>query len=150
MKLDTKNFGIIEFDDSEIICFPDGLPGFENDKQFIILNHPDSDSPFKWLQSVDNTDLAFVIINPFLFKPDYEFDIPKHILEKLKIKEEKEVLVYSIVVVPEDITKMTANLLGPIIINSKEKLGKQIIVDDNRYKTKHYILKEAKAKGKEE
>lgn len=150
MKLDTKNFGIIEFDDSEIICFPDGLPGFENDKKFIVLNHPDSDSPFKWLQSVDNTDLAFVIINPFLFKPDYEFDIPKHVLEKLKIKEEKEVLVYSIVVVPEDITKMTANLLGPIIINSKEKLGKQIIVDDNRYKTKHYILEEAKAKGKEE
>ena len=150
MKLNTKHFGEIDIDDKKIINFIDGIPGFDDQKKFIIIDNPDDTVPFKWLQSIDEPELAFVIINPFVFKDDYEFDLPKHILEKLKIREEKDVLVYSIVVIPEDITKMTANLAGPIIINSREMLGKQIILDDNRYKTKHYILENAEAKGKEE
>ena len=60
--------------------------------------------------------------------------------DKLNIKDEKDVAVYSIVVVPKDVKKMTANLLGPIIINVKERLGKQVILDDPRYTTKHYIF----------
>lgn len=150
MELTTKHFGKIQVNESEIINFIDGLPGFENEKSFIIISNPDNKVPFKWLQSVENSDLVFVIINPFLFKPDYEFDIPEHVLEKLKIIAEEDIAVYSIVVVPDNIEKMTANLLGPVIINTKEKLGKQIVLDDNRYTTKHYILEEAKAKGKEE
>lgn len=150
MKLITKHFGEIEIDPKKIINFIDGIPGFDNQKQFIIIDNPEEDIPFKWLQSIDEPELAFVIIDPFIFKDDYEFDIPKHITEKLKIKEEKDVLVYSIVVIPEDITQMTANLLGPVIINTNEMLGKQIVLEDNRYMTKHYILKNAEAKGKEE
>ncbi|WP_427338113.1 flagellar assembly protein FliW [Caloranaerobacter sp. DY30410] len=142
MLLNTKHFGQIEIDENSIITFPDGLLAFEKQKRFTIINNPDEEIPFKWLQSIDNPDLAFVIINPFLFKRDYEFDIPQSVVDKLDIKEEKDVLVYSIVVVPEDITKMTANLVGPIIINSKNKLGKQIILDDKRYTTKHLILDE--------
>lgn len=150
MKLNTKHFGQIEVDENSIITFPDGLLAFEDQKRFVIINNPDEEIPFKWLQSIDNPDLAFVIINPFLFKKDYEFDIPQNIIEKLEIKEEKDVLVYSIVVVPEDITKMTANLAGPIIINSKNRLGKQIILEDKRYTTKHLILEEIQKSGQEE
>ncbi|WIV12048.1 flagellar assembly protein FliW [Proteiniborus sp. MB09-C3] len=150
MKLLTRDFNEIEIDEKNIINFKDGIPGFDDLERFIIIANPDMDIPFKWLQSVEQPELAFIITNPFLFKEDYEFNIPEHILEKLNIKDEKDVLVYSVVVIPEDITKMTANLAGPIIINTREKLGKQIVLDDNRYTTKHYILENAKAKGKEE
>lgn len=150
MKLSTKNFGEIEIDSKKIINFTDGIPGFDDQKEFIIIDNTDEEVPFKWLQSINESELVFVIINPFLFKPDYVFDIPEQALKKLKIKEEADVVVYSIVNIPDDITKMTANLLGPVIINTKEMLGKQIVLDDDRYTTKHFILKEAKAKGKEE
>lgn len=150
MKLSTKHFGEIEIDEKSIINFTEGILGFDEQKRFIIIDNPEEEIPFKWLQSVDDTNLAFIIINPFLFKNDYEFDIPELAIQKLKIKEEKDIMVYSIVVIPEDITKMTANLLGPVIINIKEMLGKQIVLDDSRYTTKHFILEEAKAKGKEE
>lgn len=150
MKLSTRHFGDITIDEKNIINFIDGIPGFEEQKRFIIIDNQDDEIQFKWLQSLDDTDLAFIIINPFLFKKDYEFDIPKIAIEKLKIKEEKDVLVYSIVVIPEDTAKMTANLLGPLIINTKEMLGKQIVLDNDRYTTKHFILEESKVKGKEE
>ncbi|WP_069650366.1 flagellar assembly protein FliW [Caloranaerobacter ferrireducens] len=149
MKLNTKHFGEIEIDEDSIITFSDGLLAFEEQKRFVIINNPDEEIPFKWLQSIDNPNLAFVIINPFLFKKDYEIDIPQSVIDKLDIKEEKDILVYSIVVVPEDITKMTANLVGPIIINSKNKLGKQIILEDSRYTTKHLILDELGKLGQE-
>ncbi|QIB27509.1 flagellar assembly protein FliW [Caloranaerobacter azorensis] len=142
MLLNTKHFGQIEIDEDSIITFPDGLLAFEEQKRFVIIDNPDEEIPFKWLQSIDNPDLAFVIINPFLFKRDYEFDIPQSVVDRLAIEREKDVLVYSIVVVPEDITKMTANLVGPIIINLKNRLAKQIILEDKRYTTKHLILEE--------
>lgn len=143
MKLHTKNFGEIEIDEQKIIRFPEGILGFEEERQFVIINNQDEENPFHWLQSVTNPNLTFVIINPFFAYPNYDIIIPETAQEKLKIKDEKDVMVYSIVVVPEDMGKMTANLLGPIIINVNEKLGKQVILDDNRYTTKHYIFKQS-------
>ncbi|NLW22607.1 MAG: flagellar assembly protein FliW [Tissierellia bacterium] len=142
MKLNTTNFGEIEIDEENIIDFPEGIPGFEGEKQFIIINNEDEENPFQWLQSVNNPDLAFVIINPFFVFPDYDIEIPETALNKLNIKDEKDVAVYSIVVVPEDLEKMTTNLLGPIVINVNKKLGKQVILDDSRYTTKHYIFQQ--------
>jgi len=140
MKLNTKNFGELDIDEKKIIAFPEGLPGFEEEKEFVIINNEDEENPFCWLQSVKNPDLAFVIVDPFFVFSDYSVDLSKTVQEKLKIKDEKDVAVYSIVVVPEDLKKMTANLLGPIVINVRERLGKQVILDDPRYTTKHYIF----------
>ena len=142
MKLITKNFGEIEIEEQKIIDFPEGLLGFEKEKEFIIINNEDQESPFQWLQSIKNPDLTFVIINPFFVYPNYDIVIPKTAQEKLKIEDEKDVIIYSIVVVPEDIEKITANLIGPIIINIKKMLGKQVILDDDRYSTRHYIFKQ--------
>lgn len=147
MKLHARSFGEIEINEEDILTFPDGIPGFEESKRYIIINNPDEENPFDWLQSVDNGDLAFVIINPFFVKPDYDITIPESALEKLKIKDESDVALYSIVVVPEKIEDMTVNLTGPIVINVREKLGKQIILDDNRYTTKHYIFKTEESRG---
>ena len=147
MKLHARSFGEIEINEEDILTFPDGIPGFEESKRYIIINNPDEENPFDWLQSVDNGDLAFVIINPFFVKPDYDIIIPESALKKLKIKDESDVSLYSIVVVPEKIEDMTVNLTGPIVINVRERLGKQIILDDNRYTTKHYIFKTEESRG---
>lgn len=143
MKLNTTNFGQIEIDEEQIINFPEGLLGFEDEKQFIIIKNEDEENPFEWLQSVTNPDLAFVIVDPFLVYPNYDIVIPETAQEKLKINDQKEVNVYSIVVVPEDMEKMTTNLLGPIIANINQRLGKQVILDDDRYTTKHYIFNQS-------
>jgi len=140
MKLNTKNFGQLDIHEEQIISFPEGIPGFEEERQFVIVNNEDEQNPFHWLQSVNNPNLAFVIVNPFIIFSDYTIDLPETVQDRLKIKDEKDVAVYSIVVVPEDIKKMTANLLGPIIINVRERLGKQVILNDSRYTTKHYIF----------
>ena len=140
MKVKTRDFGEIEVSEDKIIHFEDGIPGFEEEKEFIILFDEDKDNPFHQLQSVNNQYLSFIIINPFEIFKDYDIEIPQTAVDKLQIENPEDVLIYSIVVVPEDIRKMTANLLGPIIINHKERLGKQVILEDSRYSTKHYIF----------
>ena len=70
MKLHTKNFGLLEIEEEKIIAFPEGIPGFEEEKEFVIINNEDEENPFCWLQSVNNPDLAFVITTPFLIFSD--------------------------------------------------------------------------------
>ena len=147
MKLHASSFGEIEIDEENVLTFPEGIPGFEQYKKFVVINNPDEENPFDWLQSVENEDLAFVIINPFFVFPDYDITIPESAIEKLKIKDETDVFVYTIVVVPENLEDMTTNLSGPIIINGKEKLGKQVILEDNRYTTKHHIFEKEESRG---
>ena len=144
MKIQTTNFGEIEILEENIINFPSGLLAFEDQKDFTIVDNEDEENPFMWLQSLNNPDLAFVIINPFVFKSDYDFNISESTVEKLKIKSQKDLSIYTIVVIPEDIKEMTANLSGPIIINNKERLGKQIIVDNNDYTTKYKLFTDPK------
>ncbi|SDJ91159.1 flagellar assembly protein FliW [Natronincola ferrireducens] len=144
MKLNTRHFGEIEIDESKILFFSDGIPGFEDLTQYIILHNPDEETPFHWLQAIEDGDLAFVIVNPFIFKANYDFEIPKNIIEKLEIKSPEDVSVFAIVIIPEDISKMTANLRAPIIINTANNKAKQIMLDDEAYHTKHYILQEMK------
>lgn len=146
MKINTKNFGEIEIEEKDIINFPFGILAFEDQTQFIIIKNKDSDNPFHYLQSLNNSDLAFVIIDPFVFKKDYDINISDSVVEKLKIKKPEEVKLYTIVTVPKDLKKMTANLSGPIVINTARNLGAQIVLDDNRYSTKHPIFeKESEA-----
>jgi len=146
--INTRDFGGIEVQEEKIIHFPYGIIAFEEMKRFFIIESGQEDLPFCWLQSVDEGDLAFVLLNPFLFKKDYELEIPDGVVEELEIETEEEVAVFSIIVVPEDINKITANLLAPVIINTKSFKGKQIILSDKKYTTKHYILEELKkAKG---
>jgi flagellar assembly factor FliW len=142
MKLDTKNFGLLDIDESSIITFSEGLPGFMEEKQFTLVDTGDEESPFKWLQSVKNSSLAFAVVNPFAIKKDYDFELKDDIADILGIESAEDVLVYSIVVVPEDLAKMTANLKAPIILNVKKQKAMQIILDTDDYSVRHYILDE--------
>ena len=141
MKLLTKNFGEIKIEDKEIITFEEGIPGFLDNKRFIILPD-DEDSPFTFLQSIDNGDLVFILIHPSSFYSDYLPDVPDDILKGLGEIKEDSLEVYAMVTLPEDITKMTANLKGPIIIHTENKKGMQAIVSNAQYKVKHYVYEE--------
>ncbi len=142
MKLETKHFGEIEISADEVIAFPRGLIAFEDKKSFVLIDNEDEKLPFSWLQSVDDPALCFVVMNPFVFKKDYEFDIPQDAVSELEIKAAEDVCVLAILVIPEDVGKMTANLLAPLVINTRNRKGKQIILDDKRYTTRHLVMEE--------
>lgn len=147
MKINTINFGEIEIAEDKIIFFQEGLPAFEDEKQFVIILNEDEDNPFHFLQSINTPELSFVILNPFEIFKDYDILLPETAISKLKIKNEEDVVIYTMVVIPEDMTKMTTNLLGPIVINTKGKLGKQVILEENKYSTKELIFKDSELGG---
>ena len=143
MILNTKNFGEIEVREEDVLEFEYGIPGFENMTQFVILGKTDDEnSPFFWLQSVQNSNLAFVIMNPRDLVPDYEVEIDMFTANLLKIKDENDALIYSIVTVPEDISKISINLKAPIVINAKNNKGCQVVLENEKYRFKHIITEE--------
>jgi flagellar assembly factor FliW len=142
MILQSKYFGRIEFAEEKIVTFERGIIAFEEMKRFFIIDNEDENNPLWWLQSVDDPEILFVVINPFTFKPDYDFELSPQDAEELQIEKPEDVVVLAIVVVPEDIKQMTANLLAPVIINIRQRKGKQIVLQDKRYSTKHLIIEE--------
>ena len=143
MILSTKNFGEIEVAEQDVIEFEYGIPGFENMTKFVILGKTDDeDSPFLWLQSAQNKNLAFVIMSPRDLVPDYEVEIDSFTASLLKFKDENDALIYSIVTVPEDISKISINLKAPIVINAKNNRGCQVVLENEKYRFKHIITEE--------
>jgi flagellar assembly factor FliW len=139
----TKPFGEIEVDERQRLEFPQGLLGFENLNSFVLLDA--AQPPFYWLQSVDEPDIAFVLINPVFFKPDYQPDVPPEDLEEIGIRNPEDQLVFAIVTIPEQQELMTANLQGPIVVNKKQKIGRQAISRNPRWLVRHFILEELAA-----
>ncbi len=144
MQLNTRHFGEIEVEESSILNFEDGIPGFENVKKYVVFDNGDQAGPFKWLQGVDNPELAFAVVDPFSVKTDYDINISDETVRRLDIKKVEEVKVYSIVVVPEDVSKISMNLKAPIILNTKNNKGAQVVLDTDKYGVRHYILDELK------
>ena len=131
MKIDTTRFGTIEIDEKKILFFVKEILGFYGIKKFIVIDHPGKpDIPFKWLQSVEIPEVAFLITDPHIFYPEYKPDIDAHDRRELDITEDKDLAIVSIVTVPhEDPHKVTINLKGPILINLKNRKAKQKILN---------------------
>ncbi len=142
MLLQTKYFGRLNVEDSDIYGFRRGLLGFEDVNRFILIDNEEEGSPFKWLQGLDGPKPAFVIIDPFAVRKDYEIKLNDELLKELDIKDPSDVVIYCIVVVPEDINNMTVNLQAPLIINIRENRGRQVVLDTDMYGVRHYILEE--------
>jgi len=104
--------------------------------------------PFYWLQSMHEREVAFILVDPFLFRPDYEPNIANAELAELGIVSPEKALIFSIVTVPRDGTAITANLQGPILINRDSRIGKQAVLSDSRWKTRHDVMAELAASGK--
>lgn len=140
MVLNTKHFGNIEIEQSGIITFEEGLPGFEYAKQFVLLYDGQPDNPFCWLQSVDKPDLAFAMIDPEAVIPDYTVEIDDDVVERLGIKSPDDIIYYAILVVPENINDMTANMKAPVIINVRDKKGMQVVMDNSDYDIRYPVF----------
>ena len=144
----STRFGEIRIDEKEIIDFDKGLPGFEQETQFFIIQE-EKDYSFAYLQSLKTPELAFIIMNPFEIFQDYEFDLDEQNKEELKIEDVSEVAVFVILSIPEDFAKTTINLKAPLIMNIKKKKGKQIILHDSDHLTKTPLFSEHVKKGGE-
>jgi flagellar assembly factor FliW len=143
VKVATKAYGLVEADERQKISFSQGLFGFESCRDYVLLDA--EKEPFYWLQSVDSVQTAFILINPFLFRPDYEVDISNQELSDIGIKGPEKALIFAIVTIPPDGSPMTANLQGPVVINRDTRAAKQVILTDPRWKTRHDILAEISA-----
>lgn len=154
MNLKTRLFGEIFVDEKKVICFEDGLIGFEQLKKFMIIHDADAKShKMLWLQSLDDTDIAFPVIDPLVAKPDYNPTVEDELFKNIGEIKEDGLLVLTTITVPKDIIKMSVNLKAPIVINSVTLRGCQIIVDNEDYPVKYCIydiLKAQKDAVKEE
>jgi flagellar assembly factor FliW len=143
MKIETTRFGTITVEEDKFIHMPHGMLGFPDKRRFVMFQHREG-SPFYWYQSVDDSALAFVITNPFLFKPDYEVDIEGTLEDMSWEKQDSSSLeLYVVVNIPKDSPKRTtANLIGPILINNKTRQAVQMVVSDSSYSHKFPLIRE--------
>ena len=142
MKIVTPVFGELDYDEKEIILFNEGFYGLPNLKKFIFIENKDEKFPFHWLQALEDLDIVFIVTSPFLFVENYDFEIPDSTVEKMGIEEVKEATIFSIVKIPDEISKTSLNLKAPVIINNKLRRGKQIILNEE-FEYKYYIFDKA-------
>jgi len=143
LKIQAKFFGEIEIDENKIITLYDGMLGFEKLTKYILIPHG-KDNMFKWLQSTEDPMVCFLVVEPVSFMFNYSLEIADEIVDKLKIRTPEDVIIYAIVVIPEDPSKISANLCGPIVINAINRTGSQVISSNPEHQVKHFIIEELK------
>ncbi len=139
MEINTSQFGEISVNQNKIIEFAREILGFEGYTKFTIIDNLE-DEIFYWLQSVEDPDLAFMMIDPTEFIADYKIDIPAKFREKIKLKTKQEMVVYTLVVIQEEKNYVSTNLKAPIIINHKQQKGGQLVLETD-YPTRYYLMK---------
>lgn len=127
MNIQTKFLGEVDIQEQSIITFPEGIPGFQEEKQFILIPLNET-SPFLVLQSIHTQKVGFMVATPYAFKKEYAFDLQQSDVEKLEIERAEDVLVYGILTLKDTLLQSTINLLAPIVINEKKQLAKQIVL----------------------
>jgi flagellar assembly factor FliW len=139
MVVNSTRFGQLDVPEDEIVRFPDGLPGFTDQTAFAVIPHS-PDSPFAFFQSLGEPDLTFLMVNPFFFFADYEFELDDGVALALAIEDQKDVKVYNIVTVPEKTEEMTTNLLAPVVVNWRRRVARQTVLEKTAYTTKHRLF----------
>lgn len=137
MIIKTSVFGEVEIDRQNIIDFPNGIPGFPDEKEFIFLEFPDT--PFTVMQSLRG-QLYFWVLNPFDFFEEYEIELSDDFLETLAIEKPDDVLVYNIVTIQDSIYKATCNTQAPIIINYGQKKARQLVLNHPDYQIRQRLF----------
>ena len=143
MQIKSTRFGEFEVSEELVVQFPEGLPGFEDQKQFAFLPYTvdEDNSPFAYMQAVQDPDLTLLLADPFLFFKHYSLNLNDEDAAQLGLSDSEETAgVYGVVAVPEKIDQMTVNLVAPIVVNWKEQKGMQIILDRSPYSTKHRLF----------
>lgn len=130
MVIKTTRFGQVQVEDSDTIHFPEGILGFADLNQFVILDDPNDDI-FAWLQSCESPAIAFPILEPELFAESFKVNLAKTDFEALQMTNLSTARLFSIVTIPDDPTQMTANLKAPIVVNLALRTARQCVLQDN-------------------
>ena len=142
-KIDSPFLGELEIDEDKVITLPHGMIGFSDYKRYLLLE--DGEAPFWYLQSLDDEKLFFILVNPLRFFTDYKVEIEKDNLSDIELNSPEEGAVLCPVTIPEaGVEKATANLQGPVIINTAKRLAMQVVLYPSDYSTKHPLFNEAK------
>ncbi len=129
----TSRFGELAVDPEKVISLTSAFPGFPESKRFMLRQHS-SKSPFMWLQSLDNPDLAFVVIQASRLVPQYQPKLPPFAIKDLGSPAAGDLDLLLILAIPKGKPEaMTANLLGPVVVNTRKKLAKQVLLDPTQY-----------------
>jgi len=140
MKINTSRFGEIEVDENLIFDFIEPILGYEHLSKFILLDHT-PDSPFKWLQSAEDPEVAFPVTFPAFFEIDYQFVIPEEKAKKLELTNAENLLSFNISCVPQGAPQnATVNLVGPIVVNMDNKKSMQLVLTNVGFSTRHKLF----------
>jgi flagellar assembly factor FliW len=138
-KFKTSRFGEIQVDPAKVVTLPHGMIGFPHQHRFVLVHHKEG-SPFHWLQSIEQSDLAFVVVAPLIFDPQYQVALGSSETKLLQVEDAKDIQVWVVVTIPHGRpNNITANLKAPVVINLASRLGAQVILDDPKYGVKHNL-----------
>ncbi|SEU14170.1 flagellar assembly protein FliW [Paenibacillus sp. NFR01] len=146
MLIETSAWGTLEISEDQVYNFPKGIPGFEEETEFALIHF--EEGPFSYLCSLKNDALSFLICDPFVFHPEYEFELPQSDIDELKIQD--SVIVRSIVTLREPVDQSTLNLLAPVVLNPITKTGKQTVLHTSAYQARHPLWAPDMARIKKE
>ena len=139
MHVSTRRFGEIDIPRDKIITMAKPILGFESLSGFCLIE-ADEMAPFMWLQAIEDPNVAFIVVNPRVFFPDYRIEVNRNELAELKIARVEDVETYVVATVPGDPKKISVNLQGPVIINTANNLAKQLVMVNSDYKVKHFLM----------
>lgn len=142
--IEKTRFGRLDIGMAEVIEFPLGLHGFPDLKRFCLVD-PGDDTLILWMQSLEEPEIAFPILEPKIFRPDYVVRLSGLELRELQLQSIGEGAVFTILTIPGAVAEMTANLKAPIVINLKRKLARQVVLQENEYALKTPVFRELRA-----
>lgn len=144
MKVNTTRFGELEVSPDEVIHFPEGILGFGDLKRYCLVD-PADETLILWMQSLEEPSIAFPVLEPRIYKTDYIVKLSAQELKQLQLENINQSIVFTILTIPRDVSQMTANLKAPIVINLRDQIGKQVVLQENEYTLKHLMFRELKA-----
>jgi len=139
MQIKTARFGELQIKNEDVYSFPRGIPGFDELKEYVIVSIEENE-PFSFLQSVRDGEVAFLIADPFLFYPDYDFDLPDAAAAELRIESAEQLFIRSMISLRSDLGGSTINLVAPLVFNSAARLGRQVVLGKSPYTPKHPLF----------
>lgn len=139
MEIYHRHLGLLRYTEDQVVNFPQGLLGFYSHKKYIFIKHEEFD-PVVWMISTDKPEVSFCLLDPMRFCLDYAPNITKRDLNELLTDSPQSLELYSIVSMNVDPAMASSNLSGPILVNARKNIGKQLVLLDDRYSTKHRII----------
>jgi len=139
MIVQSTRFGELDVPDGQILDFAQGIMGFPEEKRFALMEYK-PDSPFYFLQSLADPDLTFLLINPFAFFNDYEFDMDDALMAEIGVSADNPPTVFNIATVKDKIENMTVNLAGPVLINLRDRKAAQWVIEKTQFPTRYPLF----------